>query len=256
MKNVYGIQMYSIRDITKSDLRLGLRLVSEMGYKEVEFAGFFGNSADEVASWLKEYGLATVGTHTGIEAISPENIKATISYHKAIGAKYLTVPGAKWSSEEDMRANIDAFNYADPILRSEGIILGYHNHSSEFYTTPYGKKVFDEIIARTDILLEVDTFWLYNAGIDPVPYLDLHKDRIKLIHLKDGKVDKSVEKSFSSPHVGAVGAPVGDGELPIKQIVDWAVNNGVKIVVESEDLTPTGPLEVERCLKNLIELEG
>ena len=102
-----------------------------------------------------------------------------------IGASNLTVPSADWSTEEQMRSNIELLNKAAPILAKEGIRLGYHNHSREFYKTSYGKIVFDEIIARTSIDLEVDTFWLYNAGIDPVPYLEEHKDRIRLIHLKD-----------------------------------------------------------------------
>ena len=35
----YGIQMYSLRDITGADLDGALKAVAEMGYKTVEFAG-------------------------------------------------------------------------------------------------------------------------------------------------------------------------------------------------------------------------
>ena len=47
-----GIQLYAIRSLCSRDLEAGLRTVSEIGYQGVEFAGFFGHSAGEVAGWL------------------------------------------------------------------------------------------------------------------------------------------------------------------------------------------------------------
>lgn len=44
----YGLQLYSVRDITASDLEGTLKQVAELGYKFVEFAGFFGHSAETV----------------------------------------------------------------------------------------------------------------------------------------------------------------------------------------------------------------
>ena len=41
----YGIQMYSVRDITEKDLEGALYQVADLGYKFVEFAGFFGRKA-------------------------------------------------------------------------------------------------------------------------------------------------------------------------------------------------------------------
>ena len=66
----YGLQMYSVRDITKENLKDALRKVAEMGYKYVEFAGFFGNTAEDVKAWMDEYGLKCSGTHTGGAAIT------------------------------------------------------------------------------------------------------------------------------------------------------------------------------------------
>ena len=44
----YGIQMYSIRDMAEKDLDAALGAVATIGYKYVEFAGFFGHTAEEV----------------------------------------------------------------------------------------------------------------------------------------------------------------------------------------------------------------
>ena len=81
----YGVQMFGLRDITPTDLRLALKTVADIGYKYVEFAGFFGHSAEEVRSYLDEFGLEVCSTHTGIDKITPENIEETIAYQKALG---------------------------------------------------------------------------------------------------------------------------------------------------------------------------
>ena len=62
----YGLQMYSVRDFTKEDLLGTLKKVGEIGYKDIEFAGFFGNSAEAIRAVLDENGLVCNGTHTGI----------------------------------------------------------------------------------------------------------------------------------------------------------------------------------------------
>lgn len=251
----YGLQLYSVRDITKDNLQAALRRVSEMGYKYVEFAGFFENSAEDVKAWLDEYGLVASGTHTKLDALTPDKINDTIRYHKAIGCKNLIVPSAKWDTYEQMNANIQALNAAQKVLADAGITLGYHNHSREFYETPYGKIIEDEIINRTNIAIEIDTFWLFNAGIDPVPYLEAHKDRINVIHLKDGIVSKT-PGSFEHSSNGAKGVSVGSGDAPVVAVRDWALKNNVLMVIESEGLDPTGPAEVKRCIDFLRSLEN
>ena len=101
----YSCLLYtSIRDLTEKNLEDALRQASEIGYRNVEFAGFFGHSAEEVAAMLRRYGLTTSGTHTGWDAIlqNPEEIA---EYHKAIGTNHIIIPGTDlWS-----RKTMDAF---------------------------------------------------------------------------------------------------------------------------------------------------
>ena len=52
----YGLQMYSVRDVTDKDLAGALKKVAEMGYSFVEFAGFFGHEAREVKAMLDAVG--------------------------------------------------------------------------------------------------------------------------------------------------------------------------------------------------------
>ena len=91
----YGLQLYSIRDITGNDLEGALKKVADLGYKFVEFAGFFGNSAETVKGWLDKYGLKVSGTHTGTNvgtewlmregtsAVTMKFANGAIAYHGA-----------------------------------------------------------------------------------------------------------------------------------------------------------------------------
>ena len=255
-KTKYGIQMYSVRDLTDVSLRDALEKVAGLGYEYIEFAGFFDNSAEDVKSWLSEFGLICSGTHTGIDAIAPENIEETIKYHQEIGCKNIIVPGCDWSTLEKCDQIIDTFNFAQKKLAEYGIRLGYHNHSQEFFPNSYGKVIEDEIISRTSIELEIDTFWLYNAGIDVVSYLEEHKDRISVIHLKDGTASPAENKNYDMVHAGVLGYSLGEGSAPVEQIREWALKNDILMVVESEDLNPSGIEEVKRCIDFLRTLEG
>ena len=51
-----------------------------------------------------------------------------------------------------------------PKLQAEGISLHYHNHDCDFAPTPEGLVPEEELLARTSILLEVDTYWTFVAS--------------------------------------------------------------------------------------------
>lgn len=236
-------------------MRLALKKVAEMGYKYIEFAGFFDYTAEQIKIWLDEFGLVCSGTHTGINQLEPDCIDKTISYHKAIGCDNLIVPGCDWSTREKTDAVIKTLDEAQKKLAENGIRLGYHNHSMEFMPTADGIVFEDEVINRTSVELEIDTFWLFNAGLDVIAYLEEHKDRIKVIHLKDGIPSVDENKNYEMVHKGVKGFSVGEGRAPVEAVREWANKNGVLMVIESEGLNPTGLEEVERCIKYLRTLD-
>ncbi len=251
----YGLQMYSMRDVTKDSMRKVLEDVANMGYKYIEFAGFYDYNAEQIKTWLDTFGLVCSGTHTGLGELSPEKIDNTIRYRKVIGCENIIVPVCDWSTPEKAQETIDALNIAQKKLAENGIRLGYHNHSKEFFPNAYGTIMADEIISKTNVELEVDTFWVFNAGIDVIEFLEAHKDRIKVVHLKDGIPSEDCNKNFDQVHDGAIGFSVGSGRAPIKAIREWANKNGVLMVIESETLNPTGTEEVRRCIEYLRTLD-
>ena len=246
----YGLQMFSLRDITPTSLEEGLKIAAEAGYRFVEFAGFFGHPAELVASWLKKYNLKASGTHTTCDEIKPDNIMETLAYHKAIGCDNLIIPAyLNQDKEEALEELIKLVLYAQPILEENGIHLGYHNHSGEFLPTPFGKFIFDELHNRTNIEFEIDTFWAWNADRDPIALMEQLKaeGRIRVIHLKDGHHAVGGER--------AKGKAIGEGDAPCKAVREAALRLGIDMVVESEGLQPTGPEEVARCMTYLRTLD-
>ncbi len=235
MKNNYGIQLYSVRDAMEQDMRGTMQKIADLGYKYVEFAGFFGHSAEEVKQMLDETGLICSGTHSGWTDLRPSKIMETIAYHKAIGNPNYIVPGADLSTLEKIEDFCNVMNYAQPILAAEGIKLGYHNHSHEFVVMPWGSTIHGELERRTQVEFEIDTFWAFNAGLDPVAVMERLKDRIRVIHLKDG-------------FKGGKGIPLGQGEAPVQAVIEYAAANGITMVVESETLTPSGMDEAIACI--------
>lgn len=251
----YGIQMYSLRDITKDSMRKALEEVANMGYKYVEFASVGDYTAEQLKIWLDEFGLICSGTHSGMDKIAPDMIDKTIKFHKIIGCDNLIVPACDWSTKELAEGVISTLISAQKKLADNGIRLGYHNHSREFFPTKDGIVFEDEIINRTSVELEIDTFWLFNAGLDVISFLEEHKDRIKVIHLKDGIPSVDENKTFDLVHTGVKGFSVGEGRAPICAIREWANKNGVLMVIESEGLNPTGLEEVKRCIDYLRTLD-
>ena len=240
----YGLQLYSVRDAAKENFEEMLSAVAALGYKKVESAGFFGRSAEEVAATLSRLGLSLVSTHTGYGEVVTKP-KEVIAFHRAVGCYDVIIPGAPLGTKDEIDAFVEAVNGVQPTYEAAGMRLHYHNHSGEFLPNRDGIVAEYEIIERTSIYLEVDIFWAYHAGIDPVSFMEKHRDRIRFIHLKDG----------ISEDGRAIGKSLGLGKAPVLAARAKAIEYGMTVIVESEGLDPTGIEEVARCIQFLKEID-
>lgn len=237
----YSVQMYSVRDLASKNMDEALKKVAEIGYKQVEFAGFFDHSAEEIRAMLDKYGLEVSSIHAGFDPLL-EDFDNVVEYNKKIGNKNYIIPGYDLSSQDKIDAFVEKVNVINKKLAEQGITLAYHNHAREFNMNPDGSFVYDQLIYRTDIQLEVDVYWAYAAMKDPIALLERVKDRVTFIHMKDGTGEGR-------------GTPLGKGSAPIKEVREWAIANGKKMVVESETLTPSGIEEAKICFDYLKTLE-
>ncbi len=246
----YGLQLYSVRDTAAESFEATLKQVAEMGYDMVESAGFFDHSAEEVKAMLENYGLTLCSTHTSYKLLF-NDFENTLDFHKKVGCKNIILPSTLFSTKEELDYSVACINRYQPIIEAEGMTLHYHNHSKEFWPNKDGLIAQDELAKRTRILFELDTFWVFNAGLRAVDVMEQYKDRLRFIHLKDG-----IPQDRKDPASKPEGRSVGSGQAPVEEVRRKAIEMGLNIVIESEGLDPTGPEEVKRCIDFLKELDA
>jgi sugar phosphate isomerase/epimerase len=237
----YGIQLYSVRDLAEKDFAAALEAVAKMGYTHVEFAGFFDIPAREVKAMLDNNGLKVSGTHALLSELDGD-FGALVDYHHTIGNTNY-VCGIRKFDPEHLAASVESLNKYQRMLAAEGIRLGLHNHDKEFLPNLDGQLPIKELWENTNIVFEVDTYWAYIAGKDPIKVLDAMKSRVPMIHLKDGDDQRN-------------GFSLGSGMAPVAAVRRKALELGMHIIVESEGLVPDGVSEVGRCMDYLKSLEA
>ena len=198
---------------------------------------------------LDHYGLTICSTHTGHMAFY-HDFYNTLEYHRTVGCKNIILPSTPFSTKEELDYSIANINRLQPLVEEAGMKLHYHNHSKEFWPNKDGLIAEEELAKRTKINFELDTFWVFNAGLDPLAVMEQYRDRLEFIHLKDG-----IPQDRSNPESKAMGRSVGSGEAPVKAVRQKAIEMGLNIVIESEGLDPTGPEEAKRCIDFLRALD-
>lgn len=184
-----GLQLYSVRQDLERDMDGTLAAVKAMGYDYVEFAGYFGKSAEEVKSLLDKHGLTAISvhqTHDVFLTAPEENVK----FLKTIGAKFCAIPWMapdKITTKAGFEQLVADARIVGKLLKDNGIQLLYHNHDFEFMKLG-GEYILDKLYSELDsdiINPELDTCWVHYAGENPVEYINKYADRSTIVHLKD-----------------------------------------------------------------------
>ena len=135
MKQVpVAYQLYSAREDVAKDMNGVFKQLKAMGYDGVEFAGFFGHSAEEIKKMLDDNGLVAISSHVPVQAIQ-EDMFGTIAFHQKIGCRYIAIPYLDDAHRPgtpgfaDMLRLIQRFGR---LCKEAGIQLLYHNHDFEF----------------------------------------------------------------------------------------------------------------------------
>lgn len=269
-----GLQLYSIREDMEKDMDSALRQVKEMGYDCVEFAGYFGHSAEEVKAILDKYGLECVSVHQAPQLFVDEGQKA-VDYIKTLGVKYAAVP---WYEKDKLAGSpewdntVKMFTEVAELLKKNGIKMMYHNHDFEFNKVD-GKFILDWIydtIPQDLIEPEVDTCWVHYAGYNPAEYLLKYSGRINIVHLKDftcknlggGPVyalidEDGNEKKGSKEDNGFEFRPVGHGIQDIPSIIEASEKAGASVlIVEQDQSNDRPPMEAAKMSREYLKSLG
>ncbi|HEX8339063.1 MAG TPA: TIM barrel protein, partial [Pyrinomonadaceae bacterium] len=173
-----GMQLYTVRRELAKDFGGTLAKVAALGYREVEFAGYFGHKAAEVRSLLKRLRLEAPAAHVQLTELRGD-LRPLVEAARAVGHKYLLVawlPPEERRTLDDYRRLADLFNEAGAALGREGLQFAYHNHDFEFAPLE-GKVPYDLLLERTDpraVKLEMDLYWTVKGGASPVEYFERH----------------------------------------------------------------------------------
>lgn len=184
-----GLQLYTVRDMAKQDFLGTLEHVAALGYKDMEFAGYFGHAVKTLRRHLDVLGMKAPSAHVPLTALD-NDIDKVIDEALVMGHHYLVMP---YLTDAQRAGGIDTYkklaeklNGMGEKCHANGLFLAYHNHDFEFETLD-GQLPYDVLleVPAEHLLMEMDLYWTTKAGYDPVAYFSKHPGRFPLWHVKD-----------------------------------------------------------------------
>lgn len=227
-----GLQLYTLRSLMEKNVATTLQSVGEIGYKEVEFAGYFNHSPKEIVKMLEDNGLSAPSVHAKVDVFE-NDFDGFLEAAHTIGHKYIVLP---WLPEKDRnveryKAIADILNAAGEKAKAAGMQVAYHNHDFEFFKID-GVELYDLLLTRTDVDLvqfQLDIFWTVLANRDPLTYFERYPGRFPSVHVKDRDAAGNMTE-------------VGAGIIDFKRLFQQAEKAGLKHYFIEHD-NPTAPLQ-------------
>ncbi len=252
MSSKLAVQMYTVREFTKTaaDLAETLKKIAAMGYPAVQMSAVGAMSGEHPAVSAAEgrrlldgHGLKCIATHRNWTALMNDT-EREIDFHHALGCDFAAIggiPGEYGNSADGYRRFVaDAIPVIDK-LSAAGIRFGHHNHSHEFVRIPGEDKWLEDILideAPKSLMMELDLYWVENAGVNCVRVLERCPGRVPVIHLKDKEVTAAD---------GPVMAPIGEGNMDWAHIIPACEAAGVRWYCIEQDVCRRDPFD---CLRS------
>ncbi len=234
-----GIQLYTLRGLMARDVEGTLAAVAEIGYREVEFAGYFGRTAAQIRAAVSRAGLQAPAAHVGYDQLGARWPHAVDDALRA-GHRYLVIAWipANWRQRlDDWRRFAEQMNEAGAAAARAGLTLAYHNHDFEFAPLegriPF--EIFLESLDPASVALELDLYWASKAGGQPASLLTSGIGRYRMVHVKD--MDGTAERRMVDP---------GAGTLDFSALLGAASRAGVEHWFVEHD-NPPDPLATARA---------
>ncbi|MBV9880009.1 MAG: sugar phosphate isomerase/epimerase [Gemmatirosa sp.] len=224
-----GLQLYTVRDAMQKDVAGTLARVGAIGYKEVEFAGYFNHPATHIREYLGKAGLTSPSVHVPIDTMRTA-LPQAIADAKVIGHEWITMP---WLAPEQRPTTADGWKtLAAEIgkhaaaVHAAGLKFAYHNH--DFEITPVGGVVpLEVLLSSTDpahVDFEMDVYWVTKAGSDPLAWFAKHPGRFRMLHIKD-----------ASPAPARDMRPVGQGTINWRAVLADRPKAGTRHIFVEHD---------------------
>jgi sugar phosphate isomerase/epimerase len=188
-----GIQLYTVREVLKTNVDRTIAQLARMGYKELEFAGYYDRTPAQIKSLLSANGLSSPSTHIPIEMLSGDQRNATLDKCAEIGHKWVVVPWldpkSRPNTTDGWKQLSDTLNAVADACVQRGMRGAYHNHEFEFtpLTDAPAKTGHDILIENRsqNLDFELDLYWVTFASRDPLAIVRAHPNLFPLVHVKD-----------------------------------------------------------------------
>ncbi|MFY9925445.1 MAG: sugar phosphate isomerase/epimerase [Opitutaceae bacterium] len=217
--NPLGLQLWSLRKQLQANVSTGMDLVRSLGFTVVESAGTYDLTPKEFRAQADAHGLKIVCGHFPYERLQ-KDLDGVIADAKTLGVSNVIVAWVPHTGDftvEDAHVAAQNFNKFGAALKAEGLGFGFHTHGYEFKPLADGTSAYDVLLKETDpslVFVEMDVFWVVNAGQDPVKLLQKNPNRYKMFHVKDMRK--------GATQVGYTGgAPVEDNVAVGQGRMDW-----------------------------------
>ena len=181
-----AVQLFTLRNrIAALGFEQVFRELADIGYKEVEFAGYSAPdtnipnptpppatipSVENIRTLLRRYRLKGVGSHIGVTQFR-DNLEQVLDDAETLGLRYIGTasepdqlfPAAERQTVDAYRRAAEFYNTFGAAAKARGMRFYHHNHSSEFAVVD-GTRLYDVLMEETDpklVFLQLDIFWAY-----------------------------------------------------------------------------------------------
>ena len=229
-----ALQLYSINKyIPRVGLDRALEDVAAIGYKGVEFAGYYQykDDAKGLKRALANAGLVACGTHVANSAygfdtkqwtFNPDVLKKTCEFNLGYGNNLVICPGGgnfppgcTWSTgrggepckpsqeiDDFTKKLVEFYNKGAEVAAQCGCRIGLHNHTWEHAIfLQDGTSFWDYFFSNTceNVCMEQDVGWSTCAGdaipgVNPMDQYKKYPHRSPTLHAKENGMGKGVKK--------------------------------------------------------------
>ena len=127
-----AVQLYTLRAKLAEDVPGTLQALAEAGAEEVELAGLYDRTAEDMRGILDAVGLKAASAHAPLDRLEAEP-DAVLEEARTLGVETVIVPWVP-TPENDSAADdvVRRIVNAGAAVRDAGFRFGYHNHAFEF----------------------------------------------------------------------------------------------------------------------------
>jgi sugar phosphate isomerase/epimerase len=256
-----GLELYTVRTEMRRDVAATLKRVAEVGYKEVEFAGYMDTPPERLRALLDQNGLTSPSVHTAIELLERE-FATHAAAAKTLGHRWLIVPSLstrQLTTASSWKEIATRFNELGKKARDAGLRFAFHNHAVEPAPIADGSIPFDILLTETDpaiVDFQMDLYWMIKAGGDPLAYFAKHPRRFTSVHVKDGTPTPILSKGGTGTKQQMDQRDVGAGMIDWAKIFEKRAQAGIAHYYVEHDEPGTDPFaSVKYSYEYLSKLE-